>query len=798
MDEKVNILLVDDRPENLAAVAATLEDSDYRLVQARSGAEALKHLLQDEFAVILLDVQMPGLDGFETARLIRARNKSRHTPIIFITAISKDERYVLQGYAIGAVDYIFKPLEPDFLRSKVAVFVELFKRNREVKRQAEQLRRSEQRNRELELAELRRAGERHYRNLADAIPQIVWKANAVGEIDYFNRRFAEYTGLSADERRAELLQGVIQPDDAAKGLTCWREALKRGAEFSLEARLKRANDGAFRWHLVQVVPERNEANEIVGWIGTATDIDDRKRVESELETEKERLSVTLRSLGEGVITTDADARVVLLNEMAETMTGWRTEEAVGRPLLEVFRVEHADSPSYQSLVQRALLTGESQELNRDAVLIGRGGARHTIAKSAAPLRNRGNVIIGVVLVFRDMTDRKQLEEERLKASKLESIGVLAGSIAHDFNNILTAIMGNISLARLYAGGEQRVSERLVDAEKASLWAKDLTQQLLTFAKGGAPIKKVLAAGDMVRDAATFAATGSHCRCEVRLDDDLWTIEADEAQLRQVIHNLVLNAQQAMPNGGTISMHVSNARVTNQDGLPLHPGEYVKIRCEDRGIGIAPEHLDKIFDPYFTTKQRGSGLGLATSYSIVRRHEGLITVRSRVGDGTCFEVYLPALPGATPSADVVPAASPERDERGRILVMDDEVFIRDLLARLFTHFGYDVESVADGAEAVSLYRRALDASRRFDVVIMDLVIPGGMGGREALQKILEMDPQAKAVVSSGYSNDPIMSDYRKHGFSEAVAKPYKNDELRKVVQRLVKEGRQRPPLRVVVR
>jgi nitrogen-specific signal transduction histidine kinase/CheY-like chemotaxis protein len=382
----------------------------------------------------------------------------------------------------------------------------------------------------------------------------------------------------------------------------------------------------------------------------------------------------------------------------------------------------------------------------------------------------------------DATAKRKLEEEMVKVQKLESLGVLAGGIAHDFNNILTAILGNIAVARMQGKLPEKAEKRLAEAEKACINAQGLTQQLLTFSKGGTPIKKTARVADLIQDSCPFALRGSNVRCEFRLADDLRTVEIDEGQIGQVVNNLVLNAVHAMPQGGVIQVEAENVQVTTANGLPLKQGPYVKIAFRDHGVGIPQTILPRIFDPYFTTKHKGSGLGLATSYSIVKNHDGLITVESEPGVETVFHVFLPA------SRNECEIPSNDQDNlikgAGRVLLMDDEESIRDLAAELLHALGYEVQTAEDGSGAIACYEEAMATGRPFDVVILDLTVPGRMGGAEAIDKLLQIDPDIKAVVSSGYSNDPIMANYEKFGFSGVVAKPYTPKELNDTVIRVM--------------
>ena len=371
-------------------------------------------------------------------------------------------------------------------------------------------------------------------------------------------------------------------------------------------------------------------------------ITERRKAEKALAEEKERLSVTLRSIGDAVITTDFEGRISLINRVAELLTGWRQEEALGEPLEKVFNIinEHTrqrcDNP-----VAKVLESGGIIGLANDTVLVSKNGTELVIEDSGAPILDQQNKTIGVVLVFRDATEKRRLQDERQKVQKLESIGILAGGIAHDFNNSLTGIIGNISLAKYYAKPGDTVFEKLEEIERAAMRTKDLTQQLLTFSKGGKPVKEIVSIMKLLREAAVFTLRGSNVRCDFDLPENLWPVSIDAGQISQVISNIVINAEQSMPSGGIIEIKAQNNEIISPSILPSGPGKYVKISFRDQGIGIPSDHLKRIFDPYFTTKQKGSGIGLTVAYSIVDRHNGYITAESE-GVGSTFHLYLPAV------------------------------------------------------------------------------------------------------------------------------------------------------------
>jgi len=516
-------------------------------------------------------------------------------------------------------------------------------------------------------------------------------------------------------------------------------------------------------------------------------IDELQKTKDLLTEEKETMLVTLLSIGDGVIVTDCEGKVVMTNKVAERLNGWTNAEAVGRPLSEIFHIvnEITNEPC-ENPVEKMIERGHVVGLADNTILISKDMTKRIIEDSAAPIRDARGNIIGVVFVFRDITEKRLLENEMLKAKKIESLGTFAGGIAHDFNNLLTGIIGNISLVMNKLDSEHPLYRWLEQAETTAWQAHHLANQLLTFSKGGEPIKGLISLGKLIREASDFVLHGSNVYCEYDVPDNLWLVEADSVQLQQVIQNLVINALQAMPMGGVIKIRCENFVKEKEDTFPVPEGKYVKISVKDNGIGIPKGHLLKIFDPYFTTKQKGGGLGLTIAYSIIKKHGGNITVDSVLGEGTTFFIYLPAFlkePSLTThKIEEHQISAPSCGES--ILVMDDEDHIVKFVSDALTEIGYTVEGAKDGMVAVYKYKEAMEAGKRFKAVILDLTVPGGMGGKEAVKEILTIDPTAKAIVSTGYYDDPIVANFRRYGFSGALVKPYDIIKLRKAVHETI--------------
>ncbi|BEH10798.1 MULTISPECIES: hybrid sensor histidine kinase/response regulator [Geobacter] len=622
-----------------------------------------------------------------------------------------------------------------------------------------------------------RESEKRLRVIFDTSRAGIILVSPEGTISFANQRMAEMFGCTLDELIGTPYPDLLQPAERATGDQRMRRLITGEVDHVTTERHYLRRDGGDFWGYLSGKRLENDDGSLQSLVGIVTDITDLKTVRDSLESEKERLAVTLRSIGDGVISVDTAGRVVLLNKVAEQLCGWSQEEASGRPLAEVFPiVNETTHASIKNPVDEVLATGRIVELANHTVLVSRDGTERIIADSAAPIRDAAGAILGVVLVFRDMTQKKEIEEELFRARKLESLGVLAGGIAHDFNNLLTGILGNISMARMIVAEDHEAYPLLDRAQRASDRARDLTQQLLTFSRGGAPMKKVTSLAHLLIDSATFALRGANVRCSFAIPDELWPVEVDPGQMSQVVNNLVINADQAMPEGGVLTVRAENVPPAGRHG------RRVRIEFIDAGVGIPEKYLSRIFDPYFTTKQQGSGLGLATVYSIIRNHDGEIRVSSQPGTGTVFTVELPA------SDIVVTTEEPDVDIHlrggGRVLVMDDDEMVRDMAVGALKLLGYDAVACCEGEGALQLYRQAQDENDPFAVVIMDLTIPGGMGGKDTVARLLEIDPAAQVIVSSGYSNDPIVSHFADFGFCGAVNKPYSIEQLGAVLREVI--------------
>lgn len=508
------------------------------------------------------------------------------------------------------------------------------------------------------------------------------------------------------------------------------------------------------------------------------DIQQRQASEEALFYSERKYRALVDLARDAIFIGDAETGIIAdVNRKAAELVGREADDIIGLHFLALHPGDNHEF--YRSLINNQY---RNVPVNKTLYVQHISGRKIPVEITSTILDIAGRKIVQGI--FRNITQRLQVEDELQKTERLKTASILAGGIAHDFNNLLTAMLGNISLAQIEAGPDNKIIKRLVDTEKAVNRARELTHQLLTFARGGTPVKKTVSLNRIIEESSAFVLHGSRVKCECALPEDLWLVNVDEGQISQVVNNLVINASHAMADGGLCLLSAENCQVPESNNLLLAPGRYVKIVVQDEGHGIPEDKLDRIFDPFYTTKPQGSGLGLSSVYSIIKNHGGRIKVDSRIGNGSTFTIYLPA---ADASQKVEVPAEKERmnlEGRGRVLVMDDEEIVRDAVISLLLFLGYEADTAEEGAMALQMYEDARLMGRSYDVVIMDLTIPGGMGGREAVRRLKELDPDALAIVSSGYFTDPIMANYQEYGFDGVIPKPYQIEELGRTLKEVM--------------
>jgi PAS domain S-box-containing protein len=592
-----------------------------------------------------------------------------------------------------------------------------------------------------------------------------------------NPAFEKTLGWSKEELLQKSFFDLIHPEDKQSTLKTAKK-LRQGKKAFAVINRCRCKNGSYKWIMWNSTPLVEE-----GLIfAVAHDFTAQKQSEEALAAEKERLAVTLSSIGDAIISTDINERIVLMNSVAEKLTGWKLKEAEDKPLSDVFHILNLQTgePCINSITQlethRSSFTAEN-----DVKLITSDKSERIITYSQALIKDTDNTTTGMVIVFRDITEKQKIEQNLLKTQKLESLGLLAGGIAHDFNNLLAGIFGYLDMAREHVRAGENLEADTLLGKALDVYdrAKGLTQQLLTFSKGGEPVKKTGDPGKTIVKTVKFALSGSNVKAEFTISENLWQCDFDESQISQAVDNIVINAKHAMPAGGLLKVSARNSVITKTTTLPLPPGKYVRISFKDQGKGITKQHLPKIFDPFFTTKKSGSGLGLTTCYSIIKKHDGHIEVESALKKGTTVTIYLPACTHKNHEQKLT-LSTKNKKVAGSILVMDDEDYVRAVMESMLKNIGCTVVSTRNAEETIAAFKEAIEHREPFSAVILDLTIPGGAGGKQIVTKLLEMDAHAHIIASSGYSEDPVMSDPAKYGFSGRIGKPFRISELRSVL------------------
>ncbi len=615
--------------------------------------------------------------------------------------------------------------------------------------------------------------------IADNVPALISYIGSDLHYRFANKLYEKLEDISTTEVVGKHIREVMGEEYYTAQLEKIQTALS-GKEVSFEANHLPKN-GKQIILSVHYIPDIDSEGSVTGFYVFAVDITARKHAEESIRQNEEFIRNVLDTVDEGFVVIDPDYRILTANKAYCNQHASNCDDVIGRHCYEISH--KLNRPCYEEgeecAVKKAFATGKPYMAMHKHP--GSDGQMIYVETKAFPIKDASGKVISTIETINNITEKHLLEEEQLKTQKLESIGLLAGGIAHDFNNLLQGVFGYINMAKMTFDKKDKALDMLEQAEKALHQSVNLTDQLLTFSKGGNPAKKPMSLKLVIEKTVRFALSGSKSDFHFEVDPELWHVNGDAGQLGQVIHNIVLNADQSMPLGGVVNVAARNL-TADDSALPssLAKGSYVELLIKDSGVGIPKQYLDKIFDPYFTTKEKGSGLGLATCYSIIRNHGGQIYVTSEVGKGTVFSLYLPALTEFSTSEEGKRTIPPTATH-ARVLVMDDEEMIRDLVTQVLSVLGNGVEVAADGESTLAKYKEAAAAGRPFDVVILDLTIRGGMGGLETIRKLVDIDPGVKAIVSSGYSDDNAIANFEEHGFKAFLKKPYNMRELQSVLQ-----------------
>ncbi len=767
------ILIIDDEPEILDIVASLLDLflEDSKVFKASKGQMGIEIAKKERPDTILLDINMPEMDGYEVCGTLKSDPDTQNIPVIILTGVQTDSHSKIKALDLGADVFLPKPIKEGELIAHVKAMLRIKLAEDELKKEKELLNfLVKQRTEELNKARKR------YQHLYDFAPDLYFSVRKDGNIISVNRNGASSLGYNHEELVGKPIWEIFHPEEISSVKSQIQKIFdKKIVNGEWEFRQVHKN-GDVIWVQEKTFLFLNEKGYAKELLIMCRDVTAQKIAEESLRESEQHYRTLFEHGNDAILLSSQTKDIIDANIQAVKLLGYDKSELIKFKFGTLLKsLNHKDSqpPEFSDLKINDRFEYETHILHKDESII-------PVQVSITPLQRKNKNLY--LIMLRDLSERKKVEEEVQKSQKLESIGILAGGLAHDFNNRLSVILGNAQLGRMSLENGGEVDKYFANIEKGAIQATTLTQQLLTFSKGGSPVKKFYSIKTLISEAVELSLSGSKTGLKSELPDELWAVEVDEGQIVQVFNNLIINADQAMADGGLLTITAENlSKRSKKIHAALKNGDYIRITIQDQGIGIPQANLDKIFDPYFTTKQQGSGLGLAVAYSIIKKHDGLLTAQSELGKGSVFEIYLPAEP------DYVLEPVVKEDEqfigKGRVLVMDDEEAVLSVVDNYLTISGYDVEIAKDGNEAIEMYKKAAGEKNGYNVVIMDLTIPGGIGGGETMEILKEFDPEINAVVSSGYSNDPIMANYEDYGFKGVIAKPYRMNELGKVLNRI---------------
>ncbi|MBF0501562.1 MAG: response regulator [Candidatus Riflebacteria bacterium] len=757
MSKPLRVLFVEDSADDADLAIRELRNGGFDVTFERieTPAGMTDRLNSPPWDLIISDYVMPRFSGLAALKMVQEHNVD--IPFIIISG-KIGEDIAVEAMKAGAHDYFVKG---KLTRLAPAVDREL--REAEVRR------------------ERQRSDERLRRNafelsaIFQALPDLYFRLSSEGVILDCKGGFLSGTLLPPDRLIGRSLEDIFQTPISVE----YRKAITgicSGQPLVVFEYSDSMNDGEHFFEARYVPLLENQVMAIV------RDITTRRRAELALEKSEKRFRSVVETASDAIVTTDATGKIQFWNSAAETIFGYSEKDILGKSLeLIIADSSHANLDEIMTSVFHNF--GSSQA-TRVLEISGRRSNGTEFPAELSLSSWKSDLTAFATAILRDISRRKSLERDILRAGKLESLGTLAGGIAHDFNNLLTTVFGSISLARQNLQNSEKLEKLLDSAETACKHAAGLTRKLLIFSKGGMPHRVSSSIEETIRGAGTALPTGTLARTEFHIPKDLWPANVDADQIGQVIQNLVLNADQAMPHGGNIIIRAENVIIDKDNQLSVPPGRYIKLSISDQGIGIPLENQTRIFDPYFTTKSKGTGLGLSIVYSIIKKHDGFITLSSQPGEGTIFYLYLPA---SFPHSENTSIEAGETQNRNRILVMDDEISIRELLGMALRDSGFDVVLARDGTEAIKLFKSGLDAGTPFSLALLDLSIPGAMGGQETLEHLRKINPEIKAIVSSGYSDDQTTADFHKLGFNAVLSKPYDLEQMISLLNRVISDN-----------